>query len=62
MKLVQLSKTIWINADQITYYDEASEQLHFTDGDRMRVTAAVFKKLIVTLQEKKKAAAKKPAN
>ena len=53
MKLIQLSKTIWVNIEQITYYDEQSEQLHFTDGERMRVPKTDFKKLILVLQERK---------
>ena len=53
MKLIQLSKTICVNIEQITYYDEQSEQLHFTDGERMRVPKTDFKKLILVLQERK---------
>ena len=62
MKLIKLNETVWINAEQITYYDESSEQLHFTDGERMRVSREIFKKLILALQEKKKTATKKTAN
>jgi len=62
MKLIKLNETVWINAEQITYYDESSEQLHFIDGERMRVSREIFKKLILVLQEKKKTATKKTAN
>lgn len=60
MKLVQLTKQIWINIDTITFYDEQSEYLHFTDGERMKVDKDLFKVLIagVKASEKRKAAQK----
>lgn len=64
MKLIQISKTLWVNADQITYYDEQEQYLHFTDGNVIKLSADLFKSLILTLKDqvKKKAAAKKTDN
>lgn len=64
MKLVQLEKTVWINVDQLTYYDEKEQYLHFTDGHHIKVSNEVFKKLILGLKAttKKKAEEKTAGN